>query len=212
MKVGVFAPLGGNAPITPDDPSFEVLEAAESQGFDLGWFGPLDVGAAVQGEFPFAAAAWFAAKCVRFEWGAAVPLSGAMHPLRVAEELALLDRAVGGPLEWAALSAIEDADRFGEFVAIIERAVTGDPLSWSGASFTFPEIAVEPGALRKLPRRTLVAAKRGAEDVFEVHAEEGTLAILLYRDTATVSVEDLIASQERFLDEIASEQSKGRPA
>ncbi|MFP6660556.1 MAG: LLM class flavin-dependent oxidoreductase [Myxococcota bacterium] len=212
MKVGVFAPLGGNAPISPDDPSFKILEAAESQGFDLGWFGPLDAEGTVRGAFSFAAAAWVATKCVRFQLGVAVPLSSAMHPLRVAEELALLDRAAGGPLEWAALSVSEDADRFGESIAIIEGAVTGEPLSFSGPSFTFPEITVEPGALRRIPRRTLVAEKRGAENVFEVRAGESTRAVLLYRDTRAVPIEDLIASQGRFLDAIAAESSEGRSA
>ena len=108
--------------------------------------------------------------------------------------------------------AMLDGAKLGESIAIIEGAVTGEPLSFSGPSFTFPEITVEPGALRRIPRRTLVAEKRGAENVFEVRAGESTRAVLLYRDTRAVPIEDLIASQGRFLDAIAAESSEGRSA
>src|SRR5262249_35330998 len=91
-----------------------------------------------------------AARTQRLPIGTAVTLAAFYHPLRIAEEVALLDVLSGGRVNWGAgrgfdatefrafgVSPPESADRFREAVEIVLAAWSADRLDYSGRYFSF---------------------------------------------------------------------------
>jgi alkanesulfonate monooxygenase SsuD/methylene tetrahydromethanopterin reductase-like flavin-dependent oxidoreductase (luciferase family) len=98
-----------------------------------------------------------AARTRRLRIGTAVSLAPFYHPLRLAEEVALLDLLSGGRVNWGAgrgfarveftafgVPPEESASRFRETVEIVLRAWTDERLSFSGQHFHFDNIEVLP--------------------------------------------------------------------
>jgi alkanesulfonate monooxygenase SsuD/methylene tetrahydromethanopterin reductase-like flavin-dependent oxidoreductase (luciferase family) len=98
-----------------------------------------------------------AARTERLRIGTGVSLAPFYHPLRLAEEVALLDQLSGGRVNWGAgrgfarvefenfgVPPEESTSRFHEAVEIVLRAWTEERLTFSGAHFRFDGVEVLP--------------------------------------------------------------------
>jgi alkanesulfonate monooxygenase SsuD/methylene tetrahydromethanopterin reductase-like flavin-dependent oxidoreductase (luciferase family) len=98
-----------------------------------------------------------AARTRRLRIGTAVSLAPFYHPLRLAEEVALLDLLSGGRVNWGAgrgfarveftafaVPPEESASRFRETVEIVLRAWTDKRLNFVGQHFRFEDVEVLP--------------------------------------------------------------------
>ncbi len=103
--------------------------------------------------------------------GTAVSLAAFYHPLRLAEEVALLDVLSGGRVNWGAgrgfdrnefvnfgVPADESYPRFREHVEIVLAAWTREKLTWHGEFFDFEDVEVLPRPLQRPHPPTWVAA------------------------------------------------------
>jgi alkanesulfonate monooxygenase SsuD/methylene tetrahydromethanopterin reductase-like flavin-dependent oxidoreductase (luciferase family) len=102
-----------------------------------------------------------AAKTRRMRIGTAVSLAALYHPLRLAEEVALLDVLSGGRVNWGAgrgfavgefaafgVPVEESADRFREAVEVVLGAWTQERLTHHGRFFNFDNVEVLPRPLQ----------------------------------------------------------------
>jgi alkanesulfonate monooxygenase SsuD/methylene tetrahydromethanopterin reductase-like flavin-dependent oxidoreductase (luciferase family) len=98
-----------------------------------------------------------AARTQRLRIGTAVSLAPFYHPLRLAEEVALLDVLSGGRVNWGAgrgfarveftafgVPPEESASRFRETVEIVLRAWTDERLNFTGQHFRFEDLEILP--------------------------------------------------------------------
>src|SRR5438067_4934293 len=103
-----------------------------------------------------------AARTQRLRIGTAVSLAALYHPLRLAEEVALLDVLSGGRVNWGAgrgfdrtefetfgVAPEESVSRFRETVEIVLRAWTQDRLEFSGKHHRYTDVEVLPKPLQK---------------------------------------------------------------
>jgi len=103
-----------------------------------------------------------AARTQRLRIGAGVTLAAFYHPLRLAEELALLDLLSGGRLNWGAGRGFDPKEfktfnvpleeshaRFRETVDIVLQAWTHERLTYQGKFFSFENVEVLPKPLQK---------------------------------------------------------------
>jgi alkanesulfonate monooxygenase SsuD/methylene tetrahydromethanopterin reductase-like flavin-dependent oxidoreductase (luciferase family) len=103
-----------------------------------------------------------AARTKRLRIGTAVSLAPFYHPLRLAEEVALLDVISGGRINWGAgrgfsrgefaafgIPMEESAPRFRETVEIVLRAWAEEKLSYAGEHFSFNGVEVLPKPLQQ---------------------------------------------------------------
>src|SRR6185436_4923887 len=101
-----------------------------------------------------------AARTKRLRIGTAVSLAALYHPVRLAEEVALLDMLSGGRVNWGAgrgfapsefdafgVPPEESAERFRETVEVVLQAWTEQHLNYQGAHFKFENIEVMPKPL-----------------------------------------------------------------
>ena len=125
-----------------------------------------------------------AARTQRLRIGTAVTLAAFYHPLRIAEEIALLDVLSGGRVNWGAgrgfdatefrafgVTPQESADRFREAVEIVLAAWSGDRLNYSGRYFSFENIEVLPKPIQAPHPPVWVAAS--SEPAVEWAAQRG---------------------------------------
>jgi alkanesulfonate monooxygenase SsuD/methylene tetrahydromethanopterin reductase-like flavin-dependent oxidoreductase (luciferase family) len=125
----------------------------------------------------------------RIRIGMAVSLAAFYHPLRLAEEVALLDILSGGRVNWGAgrgfdpiefrafgVPVEESAARFHEAVGIVQRAWTCERLDWSGRFWRFEDVEVLPKPLQRPHPPTWVAA--GSESALRWAAREGHSILL----------------------------------
>jgi alkanesulfonate monooxygenase SsuD/methylene tetrahydromethanopterin reductase-like flavin-dependent oxidoreductase (luciferase family) len=103
-----------------------------------------------------------AARTKRLRIGTAVSLAALYHPLRLAEEVALLDVLSGGRVNWGAgrgfahsefnafgVPVEESAERFREAVEIVLKAWSEERFSFHGAHYKFDDIEVLPKPMQK---------------------------------------------------------------
>jgi len=103
-----------------------------------------------------------AARTKRLRIGAGVTLAAFYHPLRLAEEIALLDILSGGRVNWGAgrgfdqrefrtfkVPINESQERFREAVDIVMRAWASERLSYDGRFFSFDDVEVLPKPLQQ---------------------------------------------------------------
>jgi alkanesulfonate monooxygenase SsuD/methylene tetrahydromethanopterin reductase-like flavin-dependent oxidoreductase (luciferase family) len=103
-----------------------------------------------------------AARTQRLRIGTAVTLAAFYHPLRLAEEIALLDILSGGRVNWGAgrgyepkefkafgVSFDESYARFREAVDIVVQAWTSERLTYRGKFFSFENVEVLPKPLQQ---------------------------------------------------------------
>jgi alkanesulfonate monooxygenase SsuD/methylene tetrahydromethanopterin reductase-like flavin-dependent oxidoreductase (luciferase family) len=125
-----------------------------------------------------------AARTKRLRIGTAVSLAAFYHPLRLAEEIALLDVLSGGRVNWGAgrgfdrteftafgVSPEESASRFRETMEIVLSAWTSDRVTFAGRHFRFDNVEVLPKPLQKPHPPTWAAASSGP--AIEWAAERG---------------------------------------
>lgn len=112
-----------------------------------------------------------AARTRNLRIGTAVSLAAFYHPLRLAEEVALLDVMTGGRVNWGAgrgfdptefrsfgVPLEESADRFHEAVEIVLAAWRSERLDWSGGYWRFRDVEVLPKPLQRPHPPVWVAA------------------------------------------------------
>jgi hypothetical protein len=113
----------------------------------------------------------------RLRIGTAVTLAGFYHPLRLAEELALLDIFSGGRLNWGAgrgfdptemrvfgVQPEESAERYREAVDIVLAAWSGDRFTHRGKNWQFEDVEVLPKP-RQRPRPPVGPAATSPESI-----------------------------------------------
>jgi alkanesulfonate monooxygenase SsuD/methylene tetrahydromethanopterin reductase-like flavin-dependent oxidoreductase (luciferase family) len=112
-----------------------------------------------------------AARTRNLRIGTAVTLAALMHPLRIAEEIALLDVLSGGRVYWGAgrgferkefdafeVPAEESSGRFREAVEIVLAAWTNERVSWDGRFHRLKDVELLPKPLQQPHPPTWVAA------------------------------------------------------
>ncbi|MFO1079889.1 MAG: LLM class flavin-dependent oxidoreductase [Reyranellaceae bacterium] len=112
-----------------------------------------------------------AARTRRLRIGTAVSLAALYHPLRLAEEVALLDVLSGGRVNWGAgrgfahsefeafgVPVEESAERFREAVDIVLAAWTQERLTWRGRHHVFEDVEVLPKPVQRPHPPTWMAA------------------------------------------------------
>jgi alkanesulfonate monooxygenase SsuD/methylene tetrahydromethanopterin reductase-like flavin-dependent oxidoreductase (luciferase family) len=103
-----------------------------------------------------------AARTTRLRIGTGVSLAPFYHPLRLAEEVALLDQLSGGRVNWGAgrgfarvefenfgVPPEESTSRFHEAVEIVLRAWTEERLTFAGKHFRFDGVEVLPKPMQQ---------------------------------------------------------------
>ena len=149
-----------------------------------------------------------AARTKNLRIGTGVCLAAFYHPLRLAEEIALLDTLSGGRVNWGAgrgfdmnefkafgVPVEESHARFRETVDIVVKAWTHDRLTYKGKYFSFDDVEVLPKPLQKphppvwtaasSPGAINWAASEGHSILMDPHATHVELGKKweLYRDT-----------------------------
>lgn len=173
MKFGVFSLMQWPEDRTPGDVyrnELSQLVEAEAQGYDSIWlaehhFSRYGIGPAIH-----LTAAHLAALTDRVRIGTAVTVLPFMHPIRIAEEVAMLDHLSGGRIDFGMGRGYQrhEFDGFGvdiekshlifkEQLEIIEKAWEGKRFAWDGEFFHFDELEVMPTPVQK-PRPPLYVA------------------------------------------------------
>ena len=149
-----------------------------------------------------------AARTKHIRIGTGVCLAGFYHPLRLAEEIALLDILSGGRVNWGAgrgfdlkefqafgVPVEESHARFRETVDIVLKAWTTDRLTYTGKYFSFDNVEVLPKPLQQphppvwtaasSPSAIEWAASVGYSILMDPHATHAELGHKweLYRET-----------------------------
>ncbi|HJU17760.1 MAG TPA: LLM class flavin-dependent oxidoreductase [Stellaceae bacterium] len=140
-----------------------------------------------------------AARTKRLRIGTAVSLAPFYHPLRLAEEVALLDMLSGGRVNWGAgrgfarvefdnfgVKPEESASRFRETVEIVLKAWTEERLSFAGQHFRFEGVEVLPKPMQQPHPPVWLAATsegsiawaagRGFSILMDPHSAHGEIA------------------------------------
>ena len=165
MKFGTFfffqaAPGYSHAEIIHRE--LEQVEWTEELGFDEVWFTEhhfIDYGLSVD---PSSLAAAAASRTRRVRIGLAAAILPFHHPLRLAEQMALVDIISHGrldvgvgrgnrPAEFAGyrVPQVESRDRFDETVEILKAAWTQERVSFRGRFFDFDDVRVIPKPLQQ---------------------------------------------------------------
>src|SRR5882757_7625674 len=161
MKVGVlqfFSWPGRHGPLEEVYArALERIEIMDRGGFDAVWlaehhFTTFSVCPSVHMLGTLAAA-----RTQRLRIGTAVSLAALYHPLRLAEEVALLDVLTGGRVNWGAGRGFEPAEfaafgvpmeetapRFREAVEVVLAAWTNERLTFHGKYWNFDDVEVLP--------------------------------------------------------------------
>jgi len=133
------------------------LEAAESQGYDAVWLAEHHFSRYGIGPSIHLTAAHLAARTERVRIGTAVTIAPFFHPLRIAEEIAMLDRLSDGRIDWGVGRGYQGHEfagfgvdirkshlLFREQLEVVTRAWSGEPFAWQGEHYSFPELQVLP--------------------------------------------------------------------
>jgi alkanesulfonate monooxygenase SsuD/methylene tetrahydromethanopterin reductase-like flavin-dependent oxidoreductase (luciferase family) len=140
-----------------------------------------------------------AARTKRLRIGTGVTLAALAHPLRIAEEVALLDVLSGGRVNWGAgrgfekrefdafgVPMAESSDRFREAVEIVLAAWTQERVSFEGRFHHLEDVEVLPKTAQRPHPPTWVAASsepaiqwaasRGLSILMDPHSPHGEIA------------------------------------
>jgi alkanesulfonate monooxygenase SsuD/methylene tetrahydromethanopterin reductase-like flavin-dependent oxidoreductase (luciferase family) len=121
--------------------------------------------------------------------GTAVSLTALYHPLRLAEEVAMLDVLSGGRVKWGAgrgfdpvefkafdVPLSDSKNRFREAVEIVLQAWTNERLTWESENWRFEDVEVLPKPAQKPHPPVWVAA--GSDDAVRWAGEAGHTVML----------------------------------
>lgn len=133
--------------------------------------------------------AYAAARTRNLRIGTGVTLAAFYHPLRLAEELALLDILSGGRVNWGAGRGFDEREfrtfgvpmaeshaRFHEAVDIVIRAWRSERLTYRGKYFSFDEVEVLPKPLQQPHPPVWIAC--GSREAIEWAATAGHSVLL----------------------------------
>src|SRR3954471_24584073 len=161
MKLGILQFFSWPERRVPRETMFaralERIEIMDRAGYDAVWLA----------EHPFSSfsvcpsvhlmGTMAASRTTRLRIGTGVSLAPFYHPLRLAEEVALLDQLSGGRVNWGAgrgfarvefenfgVPPEESTSRFHEAVEIVLRAWTDERLTFAGTHFRFDGVEVLP--------------------------------------------------------------------
>ena len=190
MKVGIlqFFSWSRRIPLeTVYARAFARIETMDQTGYDCVWlaehhFNTYSVCPSIN-----VMAAHVAARTRRLRIGMAVSLAAFYHPLRLAEEVALVDVLSGGRVNWGAgrgfdraeFSAFgvpvdESSDRFRESVEIVLAAWRNERVSYQGKYWSYDGIEVLPKPLQAphppvwLAATSLDSIRRAAEKGYDI--------------------------------------------
>ncbi len=142
---------------------------------------------------------WIATQTKRLRIGTAVSLAAFYHPLRLAEEVALLDVLSGGRVNWGAgrgfdktefatfgVTPEESYARYREHVDIVLAAWTNERINFSGKYHTFEDVEVLPKPLQdphppvwlaaSSPEAVTSAAADGFSIMMDPHSSHADIA------------------------------------
>ncbi len=152
--------------------------------------------------------------------GTAVSLAAFYHPLRLAEEIALLDHLSGGRINWGAgrgfdqtefrafgVSNDESYEKFRENVEIVLQAWSEDRLSYTGKFNTFNDIEVLPKPLQN-PMPFWIASS--SQEAIAWSASKG-YPILMDPHASHTQIKEKYALYERLLGEHGFENNQITP-
>jgi alkanesulfonate monooxygenase SsuD/methylene tetrahydromethanopterin reductase-like flavin-dependent oxidoreductase (luciferase family) len=166
MKAGVlqfFSWPERRVPIeTVYERALQRIEIMESSGYDAVWLAEHHFHSFSVCPSVHMMGLQVAARTRRLRIGTAVSLAAFYHPLRLAEEVALLDIFSGGRVNWGAgrgfdstefrafgVTPEESADRFHESVEIVLKAWTEERLTHEGRYYKFVDVEVLPKPRQK---------------------------------------------------------------
>jgi len=137
--------------------------------------------------------------------GTAVSLAALYHPMRLAEEVALLDVLSGGRVNWGAgrgfdttefrtfdVPREESGERFREAVEIVKAAWTNERLTWQGKYWQFEDVEVLPKPIQDPHPPVWVAAT--SHPAIDWAAEQGHTIMM----DPHSSHADIAAKRERY--------------
>src|SRR5262252_7467019 len=178
----------------------EVIDLADSLGFDVAWLAELHFGGAFSLlANPLMAVPVIAQRTKRIRIGTAVTLLPLHHPLSCAEQVATADLLSGGRLELGVgrgsipsqfhgfrVPLVENRARFDEALEIIRLAWTKERFSYHGAFYQVEDISVVPRPMQR-PHPPIRVAVHTAESF----AHLGDLGLSIYSGTTTTPLPQL---------------------
>jgi len=188
LKFGVLQffswPRRQVSPATVYERALERIEMMDEAGYDAVWLAEHHFSGYSICPSVHMMGVHVANRTERLRIGMAVSLAAFYHPLRLAEEVAMLDVLSGGRVNWGAgrgfdpiefrafgVPVAESASRFREAVDIVLRAWTCERLDWSGRYWQFEDVEVLPKPLQRPHPPTWVAA--GSESALRWAGREG---------------------------------------
>lgn len=188
MKVGVLQFFGWRDRSIPLEDVYaralDRIEVMDRTGYDAVWLAEHHFSGYSVCPSVHVMAAHVAARTRNLRIGTAVTLAAFYHPLRIAEEIALLDVLTGGRVNWGAgrgfdprefevfgVPAAESSERFREAVEIVLAAWTHERLSYEGRFHRYEDVEVLPKPHQRPHPPTWVAAT--SPSAVEWAAEQG---------------------------------------
>jgi alkanesulfonate monooxygenase SsuD/methylene tetrahydromethanopterin reductase-like flavin-dependent oxidoreductase (luciferase family) len=192
---------------------FELIELAESLGFDVAWLAELHFGGAFSLlSNPLMVVPVIAARTRRIRIGTAVTLLPLHHPLSCAEQAATADLLSGGRLEFGVgrgsiptqfhgfrIPVAENRARFDEALAIIRLAWTQDRFSYRGTFYDVDNLEVVPKPLQR-PHPPI----RVGVHTPESFAHIGDLGLPIYSGTTTTPLPQLRECMRHYRTHLAA--------
>ena len=203
MKFGVlqfFSWPGRRVPLaTVYDRAFQRMEVMDKTGYDAVWLAEHHFSTYSVCPSVHIMGTHIAARTKKLRIGTAVSLASFYHPLRLAEEVALLDHVSGGRVNWGAGRGFDPTEhkifgvepkesyaRFREAVEIVLEAWNQENLSYKGKFWQFDDVEVLPKPLQEpipvwLAATSLDAiewtAQRGHTIMMDPHATHPEIAM-----------------------------------
>jgi alkanesulfonate monooxygenase SsuD/methylene tetrahydromethanopterin reductase-like flavin-dependent oxidoreductase (luciferase family) len=175
VKVGLLQFFGWRDRSVPLESVYERalarIEIMDQTGYDAVWLAEHHFTGYSVCPSVHVMAAHIAARTHNLRIGTAVTLAAFYHPLRIAEEIALLDVLTAGRINWGAgrgfdprefgifgVPVDESADRFREAVEIVLAAWTNEKLDFEGRFHSYTDVEVLPKPHQRPHPPTWVAA------------------------------------------------------
>jgi len=178
--------------------AFQRIEIMDQTGYDAVWLAEHHFSTYSVCPSVHVMGAHLAARTRHLRIGTAVSLAAFYHPLRLAEEVALMDVLSGGRVDWGAgrgfdrtefenfgVTPEESAARFREAVEIVLAAWKNERIDFEGRFHRFHDVEVLPKPLQKPHPPMWVAAS--SEPAIEWAAQEG-YSILMDPHAAHVEI------------------------
>ena len=187
VKFGVlqfFSWPGRRIPLeTVYDRAFQRMEIMDNTGYDAVWLAEHHISTYSVCPSVHIMGTHIAARTRNIRIGTAVSLASFYHPLRLAEEVALLDNISGGRVNWGAGRGVDPKEhaifdiepresypRFREAGEIVLKAWSDDKLNYQGQFWQFEDVEVLPKPVQN-PMPVWLAAS--SHDALEWSGQQG---------------------------------------